>query len=91
MIFLLLKINGFEKPYERGLVRSVVLFTTILDSGEGNDRPMCKLGVRVNLQHIYWNRKRDWSYAYQRKHEFQKIKCSTASKGNPLRQLTENS
>ncbi len=34
--------------------------------GEGNNSPMCKLGVRVNLQHIYWNRKRDWSDAYQR-------------------------
>jgi hypothetical protein len=52
-IFLLSTINGFEKPHERGLVRSVVLFTTILDNAEGNDRPMCKLGVRVNLQHIY--------------------------------------
>jgi hypothetical protein len=46
-------INGFEKPHERDLVRSVVLFTTILDSSQGNDRPMCELGVRVNLQHIY--------------------------------------
>jgi hypothetical protein len=25
----------------------------IHDSGEGNKRPMCKLGVRVNLQDIY--------------------------------------
>jgi hypothetical protein len=44
MIFL--SLYGFEKPCERGLVRSVVLFTTILDSGEGNDSPM---SVRVNL------------------------------------------
>ncbi len=51
--FSFLKINGFEKTHEQGLVRSQVLITTILDSGEGNDRPMCKLGVRVNLQHIY--------------------------------------
>jgi len=51
--FSFLKINGFEKTHERDLVRSLVLITTILDSGEGNNRPMCKLGVRVNLQHIY--------------------------------------
>jgi hypothetical protein len=57
--FSFLKINGFEKTHERDLVRTLVLITTILDSGEGNNRPMCKLGVRVNLQHIYWNRKRD--------------------------------
>ncbi len=45
--FFFSKINGFEKPHERGLVRSVVLFTTILDSSEGNDRPMCKLSGRT--------------------------------------------
>ncbi len=46
MIFFFSKINVFENPYEGGLVRNVVLFTTILDSGEGNDRPLCKLVVR---------------------------------------------
>ena len=39
--------------------RRLVLFAVIHDGGEGNKRPMCKLGVRVNLQYLYWNRKRD--------------------------------
>ncbi len=43
---------------EEGTLRSLVLFATILDSGVGDDRPMCKLGVRMNLQHLYGNRKR---------------------------------
>ncbi len=47
--FSFLKKNEVRKANERGLVRSVIIFTTILGSGEGNDRPMCKLGVRVNL------------------------------------------
>ncbi len=51
--FSFLKNKGVRKANERGLGRSVIIFTTILDSGEGNDRPMCKLGVRVNLQDIY--------------------------------------
>jgi hypothetical protein len=37
------KINGFEKAHEERSLRSLVHFTTI--RGEGNDRPMCKLGV----------------------------------------------
>jgi hypothetical protein len=52
-VFFISEINGFEKPHEERPVRSLVLFATILDCGEGNDRPMYKLGVRVNLQHIY--------------------------------------
>jgi hypothetical protein len=31
-------------------LKSLVLFTTILDGGVGN---VCKLGVRVNLQNLY--------------------------------------
>ncbi len=52
-----------------------------------------KLGVRVNLQHVYWNRKRYWSDTYQCKREFQGIKCvkCRSSKGNALRHLTEHS
>ncbi len=45
--------RSIEKPHEARTVRSLVLFATILDSGQGNNRPMCKLGVRVNLPHIY--------------------------------------
>ncbi len=51
--FFFSEINGFEKPHEARTVRSLVLVATILDSGQGNNRPMCKLGVRVNLPHIY--------------------------------------
>ncbi len=51
--FFFSKNKRVRKANERGLGRSVIIFTTIIDSGEGNDRPMCKLGVRVNLQDIY--------------------------------------
>ena len=51
--FFFSKNKRVRKANERDLGRSVIIFTTILDSGEGNDRPMCKLGVRVNLQDIY--------------------------------------
>jgi hypothetical protein len=53
MIFLFLKIKEFEKPKCWEDVDKTGPSAVILDSGEGNDRPMCKLGVRVNLQHIY--------------------------------------
>ena len=33
--------------------RKLVLFAMIHDGGEGNKRPMYKLGVRVNLQYLY--------------------------------------
>ena len=51
--FSFLKINGFEKPKCWKDVDQPGHSAVILDSGEGNDRPMCKLGVRVNLQDIY--------------------------------------
>ena len=51
--FSFLKINGFEKPKCWKDVDKPGPSAVIHDSGEGNDRPMCKLGVRVNLQHIY--------------------------------------
>ena len=59
----------------------------ILDCGTGNDHLMCKLGVRVNLQHLYWNRKRDWSDAYQQNATSRGL--GTVSLGSA--QLTENS
>jgi hypothetical protein len=51
--FSFLKIKGFEKPKCWKDVDKTGPSAVIHDSGEGNDRPMCKLGVRVNLQHIY--------------------------------------
>jgi hypothetical protein len=48
-----LKINGFEKAKCWKDVDKSGPSAVIHDSGECNDRPMCKLGVRVNLQHIY--------------------------------------
>jgi hypothetical protein len=44
--FSFLKINGFEKPKCWKDVDKPGPSTVIHDSGEGNDRPMCKLGVR---------------------------------------------
>jgi hypothetical protein len=48
-----LKINGFEKPKCWKDVDKPCPSAVIHDSGVGNKRPMCKLGVRVNLQDIY--------------------------------------
>ena len=51
--FSFLKINGCEKPKCWKDIDKSATSAVIHDSGEGNDRPMCKLGVRVNLQDIY--------------------------------------
>jgi hypothetical protein len=51
--FSFLNINGFEKPKCWKDVDKPGSSEVIHDSGVGNKRPMCKLGVRLNLQHIY--------------------------------------
>ena len=75
------------KSHAGRTLRRLVLFAVIHDGGEGNKRPMCKLGVRVNLRYLYWNRKRDWSNAYQLNTNSRGL--GAASSG--AAQLTENS
>jgi len=51
--FSFLKINGSKSQKCWKDIDKCDPSAVIHDSGEGNDRPMCKLGVRVNLQDIY--------------------------------------
>jgi hypothetical protein len=51
--FSFLKINGHEKPKCWKDVDKSGPSSVIHDSGVGNKHPMCKMDVRVNLQHIY--------------------------------------